>query len=319
MLNELIENSVNTFSTLVNEAVDAEYYQTMVSNIYKDSIRYGLFYNIADVQVMKSPVGLVFARVENTDGSFQIKSVTADVTKDEKSATDSHVYQADITPEALEDLLKLSNYGSGEVSTTPELFENFVKSMAGFKETQVLLKRVKAEAFDASLAETAGGIGKTLSLTGDASENGETNLFYIHKFVNECILKMNQDNYRTYDAFCILPSKNVGGILGLGSTYSKISQQGADTRAHDYLLTTINNVRYYINPDKTETEAIVGLHSSIERGISSLIYCPFGLVTSHATDANNGKVYLRMNFRSDIVVNPIHSKDHPMLMKFTIN
>lgn len=318
MLETLVKNSVNTYSSLVNEAVDAEYYQTLVSNIYKDSIRYGLFYNIADVQALKGPTGAVFARVEAIDGSFEIKSASADVNKDEKTADTTHVYQTTISPEALEDLLALSNYNASETSTQPALFENFVKSMAGFKETKVLLNRVLEAAIDASLTEDEGGINKTLTLSGDASDNGETNLFYIHKFVNECILNMNKDNYRTYDAFCILPSKNVGGILGLGSTYSKLSQQGSDTRAHDYLLTTINNVKYYVNPDKTATQAIVGLHSSVERGISSLIYCPFGLVTSHAVDSNTGHITIRMNFRSDIVVNPIHSKEHPMLMKFEV-
>lgn len=302
MYDILYSNSINEKSNLINEAVEAEYYQTMVGNVLKDKIRFGLFYNIADVQPAKQPVGVIFARVESTDDSgnetFEIKSQKVDIV--------THKSIAKISVEGFEDLLKLSTYNEDK---NPTLFENFVKSVAGHKEVSTFLTQIKARAKDA---------GK-LTLTGtEADSNAEVNLFIIHKYVNELVLKMNQDNFRTYDAFCILPSSGVGGILGLGATYSKISQQGTDARAHDYFLTTINNVKYYINPDKSETSAIVGLYSTIDKSANSLIYCPFSILTSAVDNPDNGEKTLAVFVRSGLAINPLHTDDKPMLFKFAI-
>lgn len=302
MYDILLKNSLAENSNLVNEAVSAEYYQTMIGNILKDKIKYGLFYNIADVQPSKQPVGVIFGRVETANdsgvSSFEIKS--------QKIEIETFKSVCKITAEGFEDLLKLSTYNEGG---TPTLFEEFVKSTAGHKEVSGLLAKVKNAAVQKD----------KLTITGtEAESNAEVNLFVIHKYVNELVLQANTDNFRTYDAFCILPSSGVGGILGLGATYSKISQQGSDARAHDYLLTTINNVRYYINPDKTEKSAIVGLCSNTEKGANSLIYCPFSILTSAAVNPDNGEKTLAVFVRSAIAVNPIHTTDKPMLFKFEI-
>lgn len=301
MIDILLENSLKEHSNLIGEAVTAEYYQTMIGNILKDKIRYGLFYNIAEVQPATQPSGVVFSRKNNTDGTFEIKSTSVDI-KTYKSIVK-------ITQEGLEDLLKLSTYNQKEGEAYPALFEDFVKSVAGNTETKELLKQVKDAAIQAD----------PLKLTGtDAESNGETNIFFIQKYVNELILKMNKENYKTYDAFCILPSKGVGGILGLGATYSKLSQQGTDARSHDYLLSTINNVKYYINPNSDETGAIVGLVSAVDKGSSSLIYNPFSILTTQAVDPNSGVKTLGIFVRSGLAVNPLHSAETPMLMKFEI-
>lgn len=303
MYDILLENSLAEKSNLINEAVEAEYYQTMIGNVLKDKIRFGLFYNIADVQPAKQPVGVIFARVEEANDtgepSFSIKSQKVDIV--------THKSIAKISVEGFEDLLKLSTYNEEK---NPTLFENFVKSVAGHKEVTDFLTQIKAQAKDAG----------TLTLSGtEAESNAEVNIFVIQKFVSELILKANADNFRTYDAFCILPSSGVGGILGLGATYSKISQQGTDARAHDYFLTTINNVKYYINPDKTETNAIVGLHSTIDKSANSLIYCPFSILTSAVDDPDSGEKTLAVFVRSGLAINPLHDKDKtPMLFKFAI-
>lgn len=301
----LLENSLKETSNLINEEVTAEYYQTMIGNILKDKIRYGLFYNIADVQTLKQPLGAVFARVESTDDagniSFEIQKTLVNI--------QTHKVLTNISQEGLEDLLQLSTYNNTEVDNYPALFENFVKTAAGHKEVTELLKIVK----DTAVQKDA------LTITGtEAEDNGETNIFFIQKYVNELILQMNSNNFRTYDAFCLLPQKNVGGILGLGSTYSKMAQQTNEIRAVDYYLTTINNVKYYLNPDKTETNAIIGLHSSQERGCSALIYSPFSILTTNTTNPDNGERVLGIFVRSGLAINPLHSTENPLLMKFEI-
>ncbi len=301
----LLENSLKETSNLINEEVTTEYYQTMIGNVLKDKIRYGLFYNIADTQPLKQPMGVVFARIETTDDAgninFEIQKTLVNI--------QTHKVLTNITQEGLEDLLKLSTYNNTEIDNYPALFENFVKTAAGHKEVTELLKIVKQNAIEKP----------ALTLTGtEAAENGETNIFFIQKYVNELILQMNSNNFRTYDAFCLLPQSNVGGILGLGSTYSKIAQQTSDSRAADYYLTTINNVKYYLNPDKNETNAIVGLHSTQERGCSALIYSPFSILTTNTTNPDNGERVLGIFVRSGLAINPLHTSENPLLVKFEI-
>jgi hypothetical protein len=299
----LLENSLSEKNKInaLEESVTADYYETLIGNVLADKIRYGLFYNIADVQPMKQPVGYVFAKKRDA-ATKELKIVTSD-----KIEVETFSETAKITQEAYEDLLRVSTYNGADDTT---IFEEFVKSLAGYAEVTKFLADVKA----AAKAVT------DLTLDAEASSNGETNIFVIHKYVNEQVVKMNSDNFRTYDAFCILPSKNIGGILGLGTTYSKLSTQSEDARAHDYYLTTINNVSYYLNPDATETFAIVGLYSSKEKFASALVYCPFSVLTSCADVPDTGEKSLTVKIRSALVINPLHdaASDTPLLCKFEI-
>lgn len=303
----LLDNSIaeKNKANALEEAVTAEYYQTMIGNLLRDKIRYGLFYNIADVQAMQQPVGMVFAKRRVVDPTDPSKSTLEVIST--KAEVQTFTDTASISQDAYEDMLRVSTYNGADDTT---IFEEFVKSIAGYQEVETLLKKIMNEA----KVETA------LTLDPDASSSAETNIFVIHKYVNELILKMNSVNFRTYDAFCILPSKNIGGILGLGTTHSKLSTQGEDERSHDYYLTTINNVKYYQNPDATSTTALVGLHSSKEKFSNSLVYCPFSVLTSATDDPDSGHKFLTVKIRSDLVINPLHDKNanNPLLIKFEL-
>lgn len=297
----LLENSLKDTNTL-NEEINAEFYQVMVGHILKDKIKSFIGHHIGETQVFKQPVGVVFARKE-TDAEFKIVSKTTEV------KTFKSLFK--ISQEAWEDLINLSK-NSGVEEDLPELFINWVKSTSGHKETLDLLNLLytSANAESALVLDGAGG--------GDSKNNAETNLFYISKKVGDCIIKMNTPNFRTYDSFCILPQNSIGGILALSFTYSKITDANDENRANDYFLGKINNVKYYLHPDPKVKEALVGLHSSHESGVSSLIYSPYCINLTSSTSDVNGERTIGVFSRNAYTIHPLHSKETPMLMKFEI-
>lgn len=300
MLDLLVENSMNERSNLITEGIDAEFYQAMVTDILKDRIKGLLGHHIAEVIEFKQPTGIIFARKENPN-SFEIIKKTISVSTNKTLVK--------ISQEAWDDLLNLSNQ-KGKALTMPPLFMSWVKATSAHKETLQLIKLLKNEAKE----ETS----LVLTNDNDALGNSETNLFYITKKANDLIIKMNEENFRTYDGFCILPQKSVGGILSLSATYSRIVDQTYDNRANDYFIGKVNNINFYLNPNKDETYAIVGLKSLKEKGVNSLIYSPYNVNLTTAVDSINGERTIGIFTRNAYTINPLHSQENPMLYKFPI-
>lgn len=314
----LLENSTGEKNRgpALNEEVNAEFYDVMVGEILKDRIKSFIGHHIGETQVFKQPTGVVFARKEDAN-TFQIVSKAIEV------KTNKTLVQ--ISQEAWEDVINLSkryvdykaNIKPDEIEAieniqTPELFINWVKSCSGYKETIALLTELKNAAVQETPLVFDGATG------GDSKNNGETNLFYISKKVADCVIKMNTPNFRTYDAFCVLPQKGIGGILALSFTYSKVTDASDENRANDYFLGKINNVKYYLNPDPKETSAIVGLHSHMDKGVSSLIYSPYCINLSAALNADSGERTIAVFTRNAYTIHPLHTPTTPMLMKFEI-
>lgn len=289
---KLLENSINSKSLNETNSADLENYDQLIGNIIKDTIRTHIGYDICDVQVLKGPQGKVFARASRLD-KFEILSKNV-ITEAEKT-------DVEISPEALDDLVALTS--------SSNLFTDFVVSSTKRKSGLKLIK------FLTDNAEVVGN----LTLTGESLDNNETNLFYINKKVNDEIGKMNKQNFRTYDAFCILPYNQVGGILGLSFTYSKIADQANDhDRATGYFLGKINNVRYYINPDENATDVIVGLNSKVETGNSAVIFSPYNIIINSAISPENGHKTYHVWVRNGYTLSPLHTTANPMLVKFKI-
>lgn len=312
MLNLLMENSLKEKNNLITEGIDAEFYQVIVGEILKDRIKSFLGHHIAEVQPFNQPSGYIFARKETfggegtTDaGDFKIIKKQIDV------QTNKTIVK--ITQEAWEDLLNLSNISKKDdrnKEVTPELFIKWLKATTGFKETLHLLKLLKDNAEQSSPL--------ILSEANDAKLNAETNLFYISKKVNDLIIKMNSKTFRTYDGFCILPQRDIGGILSLSFTYSRIDDSNDENRANDYFIGKINNTRYYLNPDASETNAIVGLRSHKETGVNTLIYSPYNMNISISNDYSTGGKSVAIFSRNAYAISPLHTTDNPMLYKFEI-
>lgn len=311
MLDLLVENSINNNNNnnnLITEGIDADFYQVIVTNILKDRIKSFIGHHIAEVQPFTQPSGLIFARKESHD-SFEIIKKLVNV--------DTNKTIVKISQEAWEDLLNLSKLADkvdADLDTktfkTPELFISWVKSSSALKETKKLLELLKQEAVQSTPL--------ALSQGTDQANNAETNLFYITKKVNDLIIEMNSENFRTYDGFCILPQKCVGGILSLSFTYSRIDDSKDENRANDYFLGKINNVKFYLNPNKDETDAIVGLNSTKEKGVSSVIYSPYNMNLTTAIKYESGERTIGIFTRNAYTIHPLHSPSTPMLFKFEI-
>lgn len=297
----LLENSLKETTNLINEGIDADFYQVMLGDILKDKIKSFIGHHIAEVQPMLQPSGYVFARQETQD-TFKIIKKQIDV--------DTNKSIIKISQEAWEDLLNLSNLNKAGNEQTPELFINWVKSSAAHKETEKIINLIKENAVDAG--------NLTLDDTNDSKQNAETNLFYISKKVGDLVIKMNTPNFRTYDSFCILPQTGVGGILSLSFTYSRIDDSTDENRANDYFLGKINNTRYYLNPNPNDNNAYVGLKSYKEKGVNSLIYSPYCMNLTTAYNYQSGERTVGIFTRNAYTIHPLHSPTTPMLYKFTI-
>ncbi|HEF9977802.1 TPA: hypothetical protein SB263_001937 [Campylobacter coli] len=297
----LLENSLKETTNLINEGIDADFYQVMLGDILKDKIKSFIGHHIAEVQPMMQPSGYVFARQETQD-TFKIIKKQIDV--------DTNKSIIKISQEAWEDLLNLSNLNKAGNEQTPELFINWVKSSAAHKETEKIINLIKANAVDAG--------NLTLDDANDSKQNAETNLFYISKKVGDLVIKMNTPNFRTYDSFCILPQTGVGGILSLSFTYSRIDDSTDENRANDYFLGKINNTRYYLNPNPNDNNAYVGLKSHKEKGVNSLIYSPYCMNLTTAYNYQSGERTVGVFTRNAYTIHPLHSPTTPMLFKFAI-
>jgi len=307
ILKQLVKNSINERLSLLTEDpdVNAEFYEQLLYKILQSKLHSFLGHLIGEIQPLSQPVGIVFARkadVKNDPQSFEIISKLVEV-KTIKTIMN-------ITAEAWEDLINLSKMTNHEDEQLPSAFVDYVQSVCGYKETIELLNYLKSEAID---------FGKTLDLTqGDADVNVETNFFYINKIVNDAVLKMNFNAFYTYDAFCILPQTAVGSILSLSFANSRVDDASDINRSNYLFLGKVNNVRYYLNPDSKETQALVGLNSNIERGVSSLIYCPYNMNITTATEYNSANKALAVFSRNAYIINPLHSADNPLLFKFDV-
>ncbi|AEF56848.1 hypothetical protein [Campylobacter phage vB_CcoM-IBB_35] len=297
----LLENSLKETTNLINEGIDADFYQVMLGDILKDKIKSFIGHHIAEVQPMMQPSGYVFARQETQD-TFKIIKKQIDV--------DTNKSIIKISQEAWEDLLNLSNLNKAGNEQTPELFINWVKSSAAHKETEKIINLIKDNAVES--------VGIVLDDANDSKQNAETNLFYISKKVNDLVIKMNTPNFRTYDSFCILPQTGVGGILSLSFTYSRIDDSTDENRANDYFLGKINNTRYYLNPNPNDNNAYVGLKSHKEKGVNSLIYSPYCMNLTTAYNYQSGERTVGIFTRNAYTIHPLHSPTTPMLYKFTI-
>lgn len=284
LTDSLKESNVDTDSN-----VDIDTYELFVKEVISDNIRTMLAYDICDVTPISSPKTIVLARESNKD-KFKIISKSVEVQNTKCSF--------EITHEAIEDLKAISG------NTT--LFTNYMAAFTKNKQNAEFMKYIKDNAVKVD----------DFTLPKEAKENNEINLFYINKKVNDLISDMNKENFKTYDAFCILPSSQSGGILGLGSTYSKsVGILDDNSRSTLFYLGEINNVEYYINPDPKETDTIIGLHSKKEKGVSSLLFFPYNYIVNVADRVTDDHIIYNVWCRNLWTLNPMHTPDKPMLVK----
>jgi len=156
----------------------------------------------------------------------------------------------------------------------------------------------------------------TTALTLTNAGNAETNLFEITQRVQELVLKMNTPNFRTYDAFVILPYKFAASV----STLNQYIGGGEDNKS-GLVVSKLGKTTYYVNPDSASTTAYVGLveNDKTALGASSIIVGDYKqeIVTSTHVESFQQRVGIINRYAS--VVNPLSTTGAEMLMKFAIS
>tara|TARA_B100000586_G_scaffold258935_1_gene223883 strand:+ start:170 stop:1045 length:876 start_codon:yes stop_codon:yes gene_type:complete len=152
-------------------------------------------------------------------------------------------------------------------------------------------------------------------LTLSDSNSAEPSLFEITQRVQELVIKMNTPNYRTFDAFAILPYKNAASISAL-SHYVR----GDEEMKKALVVNKIGRTTYYVNPDVTTTTAYVGLsdHSKKTVGASSVIMGTFPQELLKSTYVESFQSNIGLLNRYATAVNPLSDSGAEMLMSFLI-
>jgi len=155
----------------------------------------------------------------------------------------------------------------------------------------------------------------TTALALTSTKNAEQALFEITQRVQELVLKMNTPNFRTYNAFVILPYKNAASVSSL-SKY--LDGDTGDSNA--LVVSKVGKTTYYVNPDVTSTTVYVGLVETGDKvGASSIIMGDYVQEIVTANHAPSFQQRVGIINRYATVVNPLSTTGAEMLMKFAIS
>ena len=267
-------------------------FNTLVST-FEELPTISLLRSVAAVVPMKMSTGQIINLKRNAaTNSFETVRSTLTI----NTATQNPI-QSGLSMEAMRDLQ--NQYGIDGYSVAA----NLLKGITDQAENDAFITFLNANSLNTPV----------LTLT-DAG-NAELNLFEITQRVQELIIKMNTPSFRTYDAFVILPYKQVAAISAL----SKWS--GGDEDNEDRLIVNkLGKTKYYVNPDVTATQAYVGLADDDKKsmGASSVIMGTFPqeLLNTGFVESFQGNIGILNRYAT--AVNPLSVAGAEMLMEFAI-
>ena len=152
-------------------------------------------------------------------------------------------------------------------------------------------------------------------LTLSDANSAEPSLFELTQRVQELVIKMNTPNFRTFNAFAVLPYKNAASISAL-SQYAR----GDEETKKQLVLSTIGQTQYYVNPDTATTTAYVGLKAKDKKsmGASSVIMGTFAQEILRSTHVESFQAKVGILNRYATAVNPLSDTGAEMLMSFVV-
>lgn len=258
-----------------------------IDNIFQQTNIQSLARQICSSASLIGPTGAIF-NIIKTNGDFKL--VRAEV-----SVFPSEMKNTGVTREAVQDLK--SQFGKDADNIIGTLF----RGISNEEENTKLL----------TLLNTISKDYGDLQLSG--STNAELNLFEVTQRVHEIILKMNQKNQRTFDAFAVIPAVALGGIMGLSQYAGAIKK---DERG--LFITQIGSTKFYLNPDITDIYAYVGLKDSDNLSKSSLVFSPYQNQVIDLPNSDTGDIAYFLVNRFAITASPLHVLNDEMLYKFKI-
>ena len=253
-----------------------------------------LIRDIATVVPMKMSTGTVInIRRNASTNSFETVEATLTV----NTAT-SNPIQTGLSMEAMTDLK--AQYGLDGY----KIAANLLRGITDAAENTAFITFLDANALN------------TTALVLSDPNSAEPCLFEITQRVQELVIKMNTPNFRTFNAFAILPYKNAASISAL-SHYVR----GEEEAKKDLILNKIGNTSYYVNPDVTATKVYVGLRAKDKKslGASSIIMGTFPQELLKSTHVESFQANIGLLNRYATAMNPLHDTGSEMLMEFTIS
>jgi hypothetical protein len=154
----------------------------------------------------------------------------------------------------------------------------------------------------------------TTALVLTAPSSAEQTLFELTQRVQELVLKMNTPDFRTYEAFAILPYKYAASISAI-QTY--IGAKDKDEKR--LIVSKIGKTIFYVNPDTTATKVYVGLAVNGSIAASSIIVGDYQQEILRSTFVESFQENIGILNRYATVVNPLSTSGREMLMEFTIS
>jgi len=276
-------NSLNE-SVLAGDIADTD---EIVSGIIEQKQIDSLAYQICDVQPIHGPTGAIFALMYD---KINKKSI---VKKSNVTVEDSPLLDTGYTLESIKDIQ--SQFGKN-------MNDFITKSFSGVSassENDNLLTKIDTWSKDDG------------TLTLSSPGNAETTVFETSQRVAENVLKLNSKNYRTLDAYAILPQSVAASFLALSSYFTdEASESGL-------FVGKTTRIKYYVNPDPLADTVYVGLKSKIP-GQSSIILSPYQYSIIKAQNADTGEMNMFTINRYAMTLSPLSETDNEMLRKFTI-
>lgn len=264
-----------------------------LNKLFQQSKLPSLGQNIFTVNELHGPTGAVFS-VVTEDNTVKIKRKEVEVNN---HFDKNNLIRTSITTEALHDMK--TQYNEDGI----ELLSNYLKGLSNDFENEKTLEFLDDNAV----------VKDTLTLNSEAPD-------YVWQTISnhatKLILEMNSKNIRTYDAFVVLPYKLGASIMSLFADLHN-SELADKTRL---FVGRSGFTEWYINPDYNEESTIyVGLIDKDETGRNCAYFSKYKNDITFATNHENGETYLYIWDRFALTMNPSHTDNNPMLVKFSVS
>ena len=287
------ENQILTEATTNADIGTADFNFNQLLTTFEELPTASLIRSIAAVVPMKYSTGKVI-NVRRQSGNNSLETVSADLTVNTGAG---NPVQSGISIEVAQDLQ--AQYGLDGY----KLVANMLRGIIDEEENNAFITWLDANS-------TAGA-----ALTLSAPTGAEQNLFEITQRVQELVISMNSNHFRTYDAFCVLPYKSAAAISAL----SRYVNENQDIRDRLW-INKIGHTTYFVNPQVAHTNAYVGLMGKgTDTGASSVIMGTYQEEILHSKYVESFQPNIGILNRYATALNPLSTAGNEMLHKFAIS
>lgn len=261
-----------------------------INGLYQQASLPSLGRVIFSVVPVHGPTGAIFNIRTKADNSG------IEIVRNEVEVFESPRKRTTITAESLQDIIK--QYGEDGL----KMVARYLRGISNQDENQKTIDFLKGNAVPAG----------SITLTNPAIPDSCWR--EISMKVQDCVLKMNSKNRRTYNAFVVIPYKYGAALMSLfadmvNSEYAEIE---------NLFIGSSGLTDWFVNPDNSDARIYVGLMDKQGTGRECATFSPYTDEITKAFDYETGQnAYFIFN-RFAITISPLHTADNPMIMSFTI-